>query len=42
MTINRTPHSWGEKACKNEDGFLLLISQFENKENPYRYPNEIL
>jgi len=41
VAINRTPHSWREKAHKNEDGILLLISHFENKENPYRYPNEI-
>ena len=31
VAINWTPHSWGVKAHKNEDGFLLFISQFKNK-----------
>jgi hypothetical protein len=31
VAINWTQHYWGEKAHKNEDGFLLLISQFGNK-----------
>ena len=31
VAINWISHSWGVKAHKNENVFLLFISQFENK-----------
>jgi hypothetical protein len=31
VATNWTPHSWGIKAYKNEDGFLLFILKSENK-----------